>query len=81
MARRRSKKNRKLTQERVDAINRRRDLIEGTDRSIEQPVERLVLDEGGHPLLLCEGARDEFGNVVGKPPNYRGRKVVEHVRR
>jgi hypothetical protein len=43
-------KRRKMTQEQVDAINRKRDLIEGTNLSFEHPHKRLRLDENGRPV-------------------------------
>jgi len=39
-----------MTQEQVDAINRRRDLTEGTNLSFEHPHKRLKLDENGRPI-------------------------------
>lgn len=40
------KKKRKLTQEKADAINRKRDLVEGTDRSLETQRTRVVVHDG-----------------------------------
>jgi len=42
---------RKLTQERADSINRKRDTIEGTDRSIETPKERIVIGPDGRGAM------------------------------
>lgn len=42
------KRRRKLTKERADAINRKRDLIEGHERSIELPRVRTL--PGRHGL-------------------------------
>lgn len=42
---------RKLTHERVDAINRQRDLREG-EPSIEHPQVRVFLDEDGRGVMM-----------------------------
>jgi len=47
------KKKRKLTQEKVDAINRKRDLIEGTEKCWEAQHLRVELDpETGRGVIV-----------------------------
>lgn len=49
---RRTKRRRKLTQEKADAINRRRDMLEGTERSFEVDALRVVLDQTGRASIV-----------------------------
>lgn len=41
---------RKLTQEQVDSINRKRDMVEGLNNDIENPRKRLIIGPDGHAI-------------------------------